>query len=58
MAADRSNRSVVKTAVTRALVIAGVLFVLALAVLAASAWLWSGDDRNLPFGYEGFDHQR
>ena len=56
--ADRSARSSVKTAVTRAVVVAGILFLLVLAALTASAWFSSDDDRNLPFGYEGFDQRQ
>jgi hypothetical protein len=54
----RSNRSPLRTAVTRAVIIAGALFLLAVAALTAGAWFSSDDDRNLPFGYEGFDQQR
>lgn len=40
--------------VARALKIALLLFALALAGIAATAWL-SGDPNTLPFQYEGFD---
>jgi hypothetical protein len=55
--ADQPAHSAVKTAIQRAVVLAGILFALILGVLTASAWFSSDDDRNLPFGYEGFDQR-
>jgi hypothetical protein len=55
---DPSARSTVRTAVTRAVVTAGILFLLALAALTVSAWFSSEDEHNLPFGYAGFDQKQ
>jgi hypothetical protein len=52
---DRPAPSPVRSALGRAVVIAGVLFALILIGIAATAWLSSDADRNLPFAYQGFD---
>ena len=55
---DRPARRTVKTAILRAVILAGILLALILGALTVSAYFSSPEDRNLPFGYEGFDQKQ
>ena len=55
---DQPAPSPVRSALTRAVRVAGILVALVVAAVAATAWLSSDDDHNLPFAYQGFDQDK
>ena len=54
---DRPDPPPVRSALTRAVLIAGILVAVILAGIATTAWL-SSDDDKLPFAYQGFDQHK